>query len=128
MSRKDEARPHLAKAEEYVDAAGLVMEYGRYNAACSLAVTAGINSKDVICILSVGYTDKSDNHGKAVDDLRKSGPIGKRMTETLRKLLGQKTKSQYSPASVSATDADAAVKRAERLFDAAKELFSTTAR
>lgn len=50
------------------------------------------------------------------------------MAETLRKLLGKKSKSQYSSASVSATDADAAVKRAERLFDAGKELFDTTAR
>lgn len=128
MTRKDEARPHLAKAREYLDAARTALEHGHHNAACSLSVTSGINAKDVICIVSVGSTDKSDRHDKAVDELRKSGPVGMAMAETLRKLLGAKSKSQYSAASVSRSDADAAIKRAERMCDAARSLLDSISR
>lgn len=126
MSRKEEARPHLNRAEEYLDAARLILKHHHNNAACSLAVTSGINSKDVVCILSVAYADKSDNHAKAAEDLKKSGPVGAKMAPTLRRLLGGKSKVQYSPTSVTATDAEQAVTRAGRLFDDAKELFSST--
>lgn len=126
MTVKRDARPHLDKATEYLDAARIVLAEGYYNPAVSLAVTAGINSNDVICILSVGHTDRSDNHDKAVDKLRKSGPTGKKMADTLGRLLGKKTKSQYSSGSVSATDANDAVTRAGRLVDAARDLFNAT--
>ena len=111
MTRKDEARPHLAKAQEYLDAARLVLEYGHNNAACSLSVTAGINSKDVVCILSTGRTDKSDSHDKAVEDLSKSGPAG-----------------AHAAPSVTQSDAEQCVKQAGRLVDDAKELFNSTPR
>ncbi len=64
MSRKDDARPHLAKAQEYVDAARVALECGHNNAASS----------------------------------------------------------------VTSSDAQIAVKRAERLYDAARDLFNATAR
>lgn len=126
MSTRSDARPHLDKAEEYLESARLVLAHGSYNAACSLAVTSGINSKDVICLLSVGHTNKSDNHDKAVEELRRSGPVGQGVAPTMGKLLSKKTKSQYLGPSVTVADADAAVKRAERLFGVAKELFNST--
>ncbi len=95
MSRKDDARPHFAKAQEYVDAARVALE----------------------C-----------DHNKAVDDLKKSGPIGKDMASTLGKLLSKKTKSQYAASSVTSSDAQIAVKRAERLYDAARDVLNATAR
>lgn len=128
MTRKDEARPHLEKAQELLDAARLVLEYGHNNAACSLSVTAGINSKDVVCILSTGRTDKSDSHDKAVEDLSKSGPAGAHAAPTLKRLLTKKTKSQYSAPSVTQSDAEQCVKQAGRLVDDAKELFNSTPR
>jgi len=128
MTRKDDARPHLDKAEEYLQAAMIVAQDHRYNAACSLAVTSAINAKDVICILSVGFTDKSDSHDKAVAELRKSGPIGAQIAPTFSKLLSRKTKAQYSAPSVGVSDALDAVKRAERVFAVAKELYDSTPR
>jgi hypothetical protein len=128
MTRKDEARPHLEKAQEYLDAARLALEHGYNNAACSLSVTAGINSKDVVCILSVGYSDRGDSHDKAVEDLSKSGPTGAQSAPTLKRLLAKKTKSQYSAPSVTQSDAEQCVKQAGRIFDDAKELFNSTPR
>jgi len=125
VSRQGDARPHLDKAEEFLEAAKVVLEYESFNAACSLAVTSGINSKDVICILSMGYTDKSDNHGKAVADLKKSGPVGAKMAPTLNRLLSKKAKSQYAAPSVTAQDANDAVKQAERFYYEAKRLFTS---
>ena len=123
MRVTDAARPHLEKAEEYLRAAELVSRAGYVNAACSLAVTSGINSKDVICLLSVGRTDKPDRHGSAIVELRRSGPTGSAMASTFERLLSQKTKSQYSAAWIRPADAADAVKRADRLFAAAQELF-----
>lgn len=126
MMHRDRAHPHLQKAEEYLTATRLTAQSGLSNAACSLAITSGINSKDVICLLSVGYSDKSVNHDSAVAELRRSGPVGAAMAPTLDRLLSEKTKSQYSPASVTRTDADDAEKRAARLFEAATVLFGST--
>lgn len=127
MTPKQDARRHLDKAEEYAAAARVVLDLGHVNAACSLAVTAGINAKDAVCLLTVGYTDKADDHTKAVNELRRSGTTGRAMAETLRRLLGSKTKSQYSSSSINAKDAHDAVTRTGRLVDVAKEAFAATA-
>jgi uncharacterized protein (UPF0332 family) len=39
VTAREAARAHLAKAEEYLEAARVVLEHEHYNAACSLAVT-----------------------------------------------------------------------------------------
>lgn len=48
MSALTEARAHLAKAREFLDAAELSLEVDLYNAASSNAVISGINSKDAV--------------------------------------------------------------------------------
>ena len=128
MGITDDARPHLEKADEYLRAAHLVLAAGLANAACSLAVTSGINASDVICLLSIGRTSKGERHDAAVSALRRSGPVGDTLAPTLERLLAKKTKSQYSPASVSRADAEDATKRSTRLFEAAQELFRSTPR
>lgn len=122
MSSVDEARQHVQKAEEYLRSARLVLTEGFTNAACSLAITSGINSKDAICLGSLGLTSKSDDHGRAVDELRRSGATGASMAPTLSRLLAKKSKSQYASTSISLTDAQDAVRRAERLWDAARDV------
>jgi len=123
---RDAARAHVTKAEEYLDAARIVLDHEYCNATCSLAVISGINAKDAICILSVGFTGKSDDHARAAAELRQSGAIGARLAPTLSRLLSVKAKSQYSAPSVTAADASDAVKRAERLITAARELLTST--
>ncbi|MDX2972869.1 hypothetical protein PWY87_35305 [Kribbella solani] len=65
MTAIDEARAHLAKAREFLEAAELTNDLQLYNAAASNAVTSGVNSKDAICLALTGRTRKADNHAEA---------------------------------------------------------------
>ena len=104
MAALDEARAHLAKAREFLEAAELTNDLALYNAA-SNAVTSGINSKDAICLALTGRTRKSDNHAEAVAELKSAGAAGRDSSTTLSRLLKLKSKSQYQAAPVSAADA-----------------------
>ncbi len=120
MTALEEARLHLAKAQEFLDAAQTSRDLGLDNAAASNAVISAINSKDAICLALTGRTGKSDNHATAIEELRRSGPAGAELTTTLSRLLNLKTRSQYASRSVSAADAGKAVEWASRIHVAAE--------
>ena len=120
MTAPEEARLHLAKAREFLDAAEASRDLGLDNAATSDAVISAINSKDAICLVLTGRTGKSDNHPQAVDELRRSGPVGAELASTLSRLLNLKTRSQYASRSVSAADAGKAVEWASRMHTIAE--------
>ncbi len=82
MTALEEAQLHLAKAREFLDAAETSRDLGRYNAAASDAVISAINCKDAICLALTGRTGKSDNHAQAVDELKRSGPVGAELAST----------------------------------------------
>ena len=115
MTVLEEARLHLTKAREFLEAADASRHLGLDNAATSDAVISAINSKDAICLALTGRTGKSDNHAQAVDDLKRSGPVGAELAPTLSRLLNIKTRSQYASRSVSAADAGKAVEWASRM-------------
>ena len=119
MNGRDEARLHLAKAREFLDAAETSRDLGLDNAAASDAVISAINSKDAICLALTGRTGKSDNHAQAVDQLKRAGQAGAKLATTLGRLLNLKTRSQYAARSVSAADAGKAVDWADRMFTTA---------
>jgi uncharacterized protein (UPF0332 family) len=96
----DQAQKHLSKAREFLEAAEANRDLELYNAATSAAVISAINSKDAICLTLTGRTSKSENHNEAVSDLRKAGRAGTDLAPTLSRLLRLKTKSQYTPVSV----------------------------
>lgn len=121
MTASNQAQLHVDKAREFLLAARIVLEHGHANAACSLAVTSGINAKDAICLISTGQSHKSDDHGRAVEELRRSGRVGHALAPTLSRLLSQKSKSQYASLTVSRSDADDAIRRATRLLTDAAE-------
>lgn len=120
MTALDEARLHLAKAREFLDAAEAGRDLGLANAAASDAVISAINSKDSICHALTGRTGKSENHAQAVDELRRSGPAGAGLATTMSRLLNLKTRSQYASRSVSPVDASKAVEWASRMYAAAE--------
>ncbi|MEV5967856.1 hypothetical protein AB0L70_39180 [Kribbella sp. NPDC051952] len=120
MTSLDEARAHLAKAREFLEAAELTNDLQLFNAAASNAVTSGINSKDAICPALTGRTEKSDNHAEAVAELKGSGSAGRDSSSTLSRLLKLKSKSQYQAGSVSASEATKSVGWAGRLLDSAQ--------
>lgn len=120
MTALEQARLHLAKAQEFLDAAETSRDLGLNNPAASDAVISAVNSKDAICLALTGRTGKSDNHAQAVDELKRSGPMGAELASTLSRLLNLKTRSQYASLSVSAADAGRAVEWASRMHTTAE--------
>ena len=122
MSALHDARSHLAKADEFILAAESSLDRGLFNAATSDAVIAGINSKDAICLKLTGATGKSDSHSSAIDELSRTGRLGRDLAPTLSRLLQLKTKSQYQSTAVAQVDATRAIEWARRLRDAAADI------
>lgn len=122
MGALEDAKAHLAKAAEFLEAANVSLELGLCNAAGSNAVSSGVNSKDAICLHLTGRTAKADNHLDAADELKRAGGTGAALAPTLKRLLRLKNKSQYQAASIARTDANKAVEWATRLHDGAKEI------
>lgn len=54
MTALEDAKVHLTKAREFLDAAEADQDLELYNAATSDAVTSGINSKGAICLVLDG--------------------------------------------------------------------------
>lgn len=122
MSSYQHVLQHLAKAEEFLDAARANLVAGHLNAATSNAVLAGINAKDAICLVLVGVSVKSRNHNDAVEELRRVGRQGRELAPTLQRLLQLKNTSQYTNVSVSARDGHDSVRWATRLVEGARQL------
>lgn len=120
MTALSDAKAHLAKAREFLDAAEVNLDLELFNAATSNAVTSGINSKDAVCLRLTGRTNKSDNHTDAVKELKAAGPAGSKMATTFARLLKLKTKSQYQTAAIVRADAERAVEWAQRLLEQAE--------
>ena len=124
MSAMTEARGHLTKAREFLEAARLSHEMGLFNAATSDAVVSGINSKDAICLRLTGVTRKGDSHADAVTELKAAGPVGAGLSPTLGRLLRLKTKSQHQSGSVAETDAAKMIHWADRMVAEAESAVS----
>lgn len=124
MSALDEARAHLRKAKEFLEAAKMSSTVQLHNAAASSAVTSGINSKDAICLALTGRSGTSDNHQDAVKELKAAGPGTGVQATTLGRLLKVKNKSQYQSADVARSDALRAIEWAAKLADAAAEILA----
>ena len=125
MTALADARAHLAKAREFLEAAELSNELGLHNAATSSAVNSAINSKDVICLALTGRTNKTENHNEAVAELKSAGQPGRAVAASFGRLLSLKPKSQYQAASISATDATKAVGWATHLLEVARTAVET---
>lgn len=122
MTPKTDARAHLRKAGEFLDAAELAAASSMWNAAAAAAVTSGINAKDAMCLALTGRTAKTDSHADAVAELRSVGGAAAPLATTLSRLLKLKNRSQYQAADISAADARKAIEWARRLHDGAREL------
>lgn len=121
MTTFDDARAHLRKAKEFLEAAELNAELELFNAATSSAVTSGINSKDAICLALTGKTAKSENHADAQTELTAAGPSMSTHASSLGRLLKLKNKSQYQASDVARSDALKALDWAAKLVAAAAE-------
>lgn len=121
MSALSDARAHLRKAREFLEAAELSASLDLFNAATSSAVTSGINSKDAICLALTGRTSKTENHNDAVTELRAAGPSMTAQASCLGRLLRLKNRSQYQAADIAQSDAFKAIEWASRLLRVASQ-------
>ena len=110
----------IQKAEQFQVMAEIAIDLESYDAACSLAASAAINSSDAI-IMQAGLPAPSGrDHQSAVKVLRSVG--GNVAAQQLSLILGTKTKSQYGVARCTAAEALEAVKRSGRILDRSKGL------
>lgn len=65
-----------------------------------------------------------DDHRAAVTELAALGSVGRGPAVALGRLLGLKDRAQYDRRSVTATDAEAAVRRAAVLVEAVQRVLS----
>jgi uncharacterized protein (UPF0332 family) len=119
---KADVRAYAAKAEEYLEAAQTDLEDGRYNAATSAAVHAGINAADAITGALRGMRSSDTDHSRAVDLLEASGKDGQDASKHLARLIPLKTKAEYDPGTVPRSKAESALKSASRLVEIVRRL------
>lgn len=125
MAALEEARGHLRKAREFLEAGELTLELDMFDAATSSAVHSGINSKDAICLKLTGTTGKSQNHDDASAELRRAGRRAAAVAGDLKRLITAKPKAEYQSIAMARTEAAKAVERARRLYNAALEIVTT---
>jgi hypothetical protein len=116
----------LRKAEQFMQAAQMIRELANEegdvgDAYVTLCVHAGVASADVLCCIALGEHAQGDDHVAAVVHLSKVRPDGRDLGNSLRVLLGMKTRAGYSHQAASSTDRKRAQRAAERLLDAARQ-------
>jgi len=109
-----QVRAYAGKAQEFVDAAADELAAGRFIAASSLAVHAGINAGDAVTGGRLGHRASGEDHAQVLVLLGQAGSDGADLERELRRLLPLKTKVEYEPDDVAASTATKAVERASR--------------
>lgn len=99
--------------------AELALEGAMYDAACSLAASAGINSSDVLLLVHGKPIPSGSDHALALAALKSIGQAQAR--NQLQRVLAAKTKAQYKPVRCTLAEAEASVRAANRLWTKAKE-------
>lgn len=117
-----QVRGYLAKAEEYLPAAGSEFEAGRTIAATSLAIHAAINSADTVTGVRLGKRAAGQDHDQVLALLRLAGRDGAEVEKDLVRLLPMKTKAEYEPDQISKSAAEKAVERARRCVVVARRV------
>jgi hypothetical protein len=109
-----EARAYLDKAQEFLRAAEDSLELSHHTAAVGNAVHAGIAAADAFSAVRTRTVWRGE-HSRAAGHLEAAGQEGKQAARHLRRLLPMKTRAEYDPAPMRATDARTAVQAAERI-------------
>lgn len=120
-----QVRAYAAKASEFAEAAASDLGAGRYIAATSLAIHAGINAADAVCGARIGRRSAGQDHDQVLVLLRQAGPDGAAVERDLRRLLPLETKAEYEPEEIAASVATKAVERAERCAAIVRRLAAT---
>ena len=120
-----DARKRLGDAEKYLEVAELVASEDSFesqNVAAGLAVLAGIAAADAACCSALSESSRGPDHREAAAFLRRVTPGGKSAANNFERLVGLKDKAHYSFLNVSSQDRTAALRRAGRLVEFAREV------
>lgn len=115
---------YLSKSNEFLHAARESLKAENHSAAVGNAVHAGILAADAICAVRLQGVWRGE-HGQAVTQLELAGAEGKQAARHLKRLIPLKTRAEYDPAPLRSTDADSAVKAAERMVEIAQAVVGT---
>ena len=102
----------VAKAIEFFKAAEMYASTS-FDASVSLSTSAAINAADALLLFNTGNYPSGSDHGRAVTLLRKF--VNTSASTQLARVLGLKSKAQYSTKRCSLSEAESALKNAERL-------------
>ncbi|TVR20852.1 MAG: HEPN domain-containing protein [Ilumatobacter sp.] len=122
-----QVRACAGRAEEYADAAASEIGAGRYIAATSLAIHAGINAADAVCGARLGERAAGEDHDHVLTLLRQAGPDGTKVEKDLRRLLPLKTRAEYEPDDIAPGVATKALERAQRCVAVARTVAAGSA-
>lgn len=109
-------RGRLAKANEFLDVAGLVEE-NYPTTAGDLYVDAGIAAADVICCVRLGVHSNTGSHNEACDLLRRADSGSERHLATL---LSLKNKAAYTHQPISTQECKKMSRAATQLVETAR--------
>ncbi|MGH7857028.1 MAG: HEPN domain-containing protein [Candidatus Binatia bacterium] len=123
----DEARLYMGKAEEHLDAAKDNLAVGRWTAATTLAVHAGINAADAITGARLGKRASGAQHEQVLT-LLKDVPEADRARRYLRPLLATKPRAEYDPTQIRERPARRSVEQAEELVSIARTVIESVSR
>ncbi len=87
----------------------------------TLCVHAGIAAADVICCIALGAHAQDESHHEALALISRVRPGGRELANSLRPLLGMKTRAGYSHRPVTNGDRKRAQRHAERLVRAVRD-------
>ena len=113
-----EGQAYLVKAEEFLRAAEDSLALNNFTAAVGNAVHAGIAAADSISAIHTRTVWRGE-HAQAPKHLEGAGEVGKLAARQLRRLLPLKSRAEYDPTPMRATEAKTAVQAAERMVAAA---------
>lgn len=116
------APSYVAKANEFLGVAQHAFGERSYVAATSLAVHAGVNAADAVCVARLGERAAGQSHDEAGDLLKEAGRDGADAVKHLGRLLPLKTKAEYDADDIPRATAEKAVRWAGRLVETAERV------
>ena len=121
-----EARARREQAKAFIEVAEMVLSepatHTDPHVAAALAVLAAIAATDAICGLRLGRYSRGQDHDHAAALLETVDLPDHTLPTKLRRVLASKDNVHYSPRLISKTDAQALVRQARVLVDAAERL------
>ncbi len=126
LGRAD-VKAYVRKSEQYLEAAEESFEEGRYDAAASAAIHAGISAADAITGGRSGVRSSGPDHAAALGLLERAGPDGIEAAKLLRRLLPLKYLAEYDSAPVTTTRATSGLGAARPLVSIGRRVGASLA-